>query len=247
MTRPSENAVPRSLPARLLGWSVATVAARPRLMLMFALLLACASVGVTVLQLQIRTSRTDLMNPDSPFAARWKQYSATFAADKDLMVVVETPSPNATVIKRVIDDLGERLRREPEQFGNVQSSVNLNAMRRKALQFLSTQDLKRTASRVNDYNTVVRDQNWSYVRAENLAASLRRTVVDKQKDGVVPDATYRSVKRLADSLASFMQHSLESTKAEAQSFMSPLPDLMDIAADQKLTDDAQPSADECCQ
>ncbi|HOZ25448.1 MAG TPA: hypothetical protein PLI83_11775, partial [Thermomonas sp.] len=48
--------------------------------------------------------------------------------------VVETPSPNATVIKRVIDDLGDRLRREPEYFGNVQSSVNLNAMRRKALQ-----------------------------------------------------------------------------------------------------------------
>ena len=170
MTRPSDTPTPRSLPARFLGWTVATVASRPRLMLIFSLLLACASVGVTVIQLEIRTSRTDLMNPASPFAARWKQYSETFAADKDLMVVIETPSPNATVIKRVIDDLGDRLRREPEYFGNVQSSVNLNAMRRKALQFLSPQDLQKTASRVNNYNTVVRDQNWNYVRAENLAS-----------------------------------------------------------------------------
>ena len=94
MTRPSDTATPRSLPARFLGWIVATVASRPRLMLVFSLLLACASVGVTVIQLQIRTSRTDLMNPASPFAARWKQYSETFGTDKDLKVVIETPSPN---------------------------------------------------------------------------------------------------------------------------------------------------------
>lgn len=238
MTRPSDTATPRSLPARFLGWIVATVASRPRLMLVFSLLLACASVGVTVIQLQIRTSRTDLMNPASPFAARWKQYSETFGTDKDLMVVIETPSPNSTLIKRVIDDLGERLRREPEYFGNVQSSVNLNAMRRKALQFLSAEDLQKTASRVNNYNRVVRDQNWSYVRAENLASSLRKTLVAKQKDGVVSDATYKSIKRLGDSLSSFMEHSLQSTSSETQSFMPPLPELMDVASDQKLTDDA---------
>ena len=237
MSRPSENATPRSLPARFPGWIVATVSARPRLMLWLSLLLASASVGVTVIQLQIRTSRADLMDPSSQFAATWKQYSDTFATDKDLMVVVETPAPNATVIKTVIDDLGDRLKREPELFGSVQSSVNLSAMRRKALQFLSAPDLKRTVDRVRDYNTVVRDQNWSYVRTENLASSLRNSLVRKQKDGIVPDSTYRSVERFANSLSSFMRHSLETRKPETQSFMSPLPDLMDIASDQKLTDD----------
>ena len=198
MSRPSENATPRSLPARFSGWIVATVSARPRLMLWFSLLLASASVGVTVIQLEIRTSRSDLMDPSSRFAATWKQYSDTFAADKDLMVVVETPSPNATVIKTVIDDLGDRFKREPELFGNVQSSVNLSAMRRKALQFLSTPDLKRTVDRVRSYDTVVRDQNWNYVRTENLASSLRRSLVDKQKNGIVPGSTYRSVDRFAN-------------------------------------------------
>lgn len=237
MSRPPENATPRSLPTRFLGWIVATVSARPRLMLWFSLLLASASVGLTVLQLQIRTSRSDLMDPSSRFAATWKQYADTFSADKDLMIVVETSAPNATVIKTVIDDLGERLKREPDLFGNVQSSVNLSAMRRKALQFLSASDLQKTASRVRTYDTVVRDQNWNYVRTENLASSLRKSLVEKQKDGVVPDSTYRSVERFANSLSTFMRHSLETRKPETQSFMSPLPDLMDIAADQKLTDD----------
>ncbi len=161
MSRPSEHAIPKSLAVRFLGWIVAAVSARPRLMLWFSLLLASASVGVTVIQLQIRTSRADLMDPSSRFAATWKQYSDTFAADKDLLIVVETPSPNATVIKTVIDELGDRLKREPEQFANVQSSVNLTAMRRKALQFLSAPELQRTAERVRSYNTVVRDQNWN--------------------------------------------------------------------------------------
>ncbi len=237
MSRPSENAPPRSLPARFLGWTVATVSARPRLMLWFSLLLACACVGVTVLQLKIRTSRSDLMDPSSRFAATWKQYADTFTADKDLMIVVETPAPNATVIKTVIDDLGDRLKREPELFGNVQSSVNLSAMRRKALQFLSAPDLRKTASRVRSYDTVVRDQNWNYIRTENLASSLRKSLVEEQKNGIVPDSTYRSVERFANSLSIFMRHSLETRKPETQSFMSPLPDLMDIAADQKLTDD----------
>lgn len=237
MSRPSENAPPRSLPARFLGWTVATVSARPRLMLWFSLLLACASVGVTVLQLKIRTSRADLMDPSSRFAATWKQYADTFTADKDLMIVVWTPAPNATVIKTVIDDLGDRLKREPELFGNVQSSVNLSAMRRKALQFLSAPDLRKTASRVRSYDLVVRDQNWNYIRTENLASSLRKSLVEEQKNGIVPDSTYRSVERFSNSLSTFMRHSLETRKPETQSFMSPLPDLMNIAADQKLTDD----------
>ncbi len=238
MSRPSDNATPRSLPARFLGWTVATVSARPRLMLWFALLLACAAVGETVIHLQIRTSRANLMDPSSRFAATWKQYSNTFAADSDLIVVAETSAPNATVIKTVIDDLGDRLKREPEFFSNVQSSVNLTAMRRKALQFLSAPELQKTASRVRSYDTVVRGQNWSYVRTETLASSLRKKVVEKQRDGVVSESTYESVERFANSLSSFMRHSLESPTPQTRSFMSPLPDLMDIASDQKLSDDA---------
>ncbi len=237
MSRPTDIATSRSLPARFLGWLVATVSARPRLMLWFILLIACAGVGITVTQLQIRTSRSDLMDPASKFAKTWKQYSDTFGAESDLLVVVETPSPNSKLIREVIDDLGDRLTREPELFGNVLSRVDLTAMRRKALQFLTQAELEKTASRVQSYDPIVRDQRWDFIRAETLANTLRGRIAKAQQDGSVNDATYRSVERFATSLSSYMHNALETGKVEKTAFMSPLPDLMDIAADQKLTDD----------
>lgn len=238
MSRPSENATARSLPARFLGWIVATVSARPRLMLWLVLLVACAGVGVTVTQLQLRTSRSELMDPASKFAKTWKQYSDTFGAENDLMVVVETPSPNSKLIRTVIDDLGERLQREPEVFGNVVSRVNLTAMRQKALQFLNPQELQKTASRVQTYDRVVQGQNWDLIRTETLANTLRNQILTAQQDGSVPEATYRSVERFANSLSSYMHNAIETGKVEKNAFDSPLPDLLQIAADQRLTDDA---------
>ncbi len=236
MNRPSENATPRSLPARLLGWTVATVSARPRLMLWLVLLIACAGVGITVTQLQVRTSRSDLTDQASRFAKNWQQYADTFGANSDLMVVIETPTPNAKLIRAVIDDLGARLNREPEHFENVLARVNLAAMRRKALQFLTPQEVERTASRLQTYDRVVKQQNWDLVRTETLANTLRKQIEKGQEDGVVSEATWKSLERFSSSLASYFRNALETGKVERTAFKSPLPDLMTVAGDQKLTD-----------
>ncbi|MFN9720433.1 MAG: MMPL family transporter, partial [Planctomycetota bacterium] len=236
MSRPAENATPRSIPARLLGWIACLAASRARLMLWLVLLVACASVGISVTQLQFRTSRADLMDPASRFAKTWKEYSNTFGAESDLMVVVQTPAPNGTLIRNVIDDLGGRLSREPEYFRNVVSNVDLTAMREKALLFLTPQQAQRTASLVQRYEPVVRDQQWSQLRAEQLARGLQQKIEASEAEGAVPEATWRSVERYASSLASYMRHSLETGKVERNGFRPPLPDLMTVAADQGLTD-----------
>lgn len=236
MNRPSENATPRSLPARLLGWTVATVSARPRLMLWLVLLIACAGVGITVTQLQVRTSRSDLTDQASHFAKNWQQYADTFGANSDLLVVVETPAPNAKLIRAVIDDLGARLQREPEHFENVLARVNLAAMRRKALQFLTPQEVERTASRLQTYDRVVKQQNWDLVRTETLANTLRKQIEKGQEEGVVSETTWKSLERFSSSLSSYFRNALETGKVERTAFKSPLPDLMSVAGDQKLTD-----------
>lgn len=236
MNRPSENATPRSLPARLLGWTVATVSARPRLMLWLVLLIACAGVGITVTQLQVRTSRSDLTDQGSRFAKNWQQYADTFGANSDLLVVVETPAPNAKLIRAVIDDLGARLQREPEHFENVLARVNLAAMQRKALQFLTPQEIERTASRLQTYDRVVKQQNWNLVRTETLANTLRKQIEKGQEDGVVSETTWKSLERFSSSLSSYFRNALETGKVERTAFKSPLPDLMSVAGDQKLTD-----------
>jgi predicted RND superfamily exporter protein len=207
-------------------------------MLWLVLLVACASVGLTVTQLQLRTSRSDLMNPTSSFAATWKQYSETFGAESDLLVVVQTPSPNGKRIQTTIDELSERLAREPEHFENILARVDLSAMRQKALLFLSPQEAQRTASRVQQYDRVVLSQNWDLIRAEAIANTLRKKVLQSQQDGVVSDATWRSVEQFSTSIASYMRNAIETGKVEKTAFKSPLPELMQIAADQKLTDDS---------
>jgi predicted RND superfamily exporter protein len=207
-------------------------------MLWLVLLVACASVGLTVTQLQLRTSRSDLMNPTSSFAATWKQYSETFGAESDLLVVVQTPSPNGKRIQTTIDELSERLAREPEHFENILARVDLSAMRQKALLFLSPQEAQRTASRVQQYDRVVQSQNWDLIRAEAIANTLRKKVLQSQQDGVVSDATWRSVEQFSTSIASYMRNAIETGKVEKTAFKSPLPELMQIAADQKLTDDS---------
>ena len=236
MSRTPDNTTPRSLPARFLGWIVATVSSRPRLMLWLVLLVACGGVGVTVTQLQLRTSRSDLMDPAVKHAKTWKQYADTFGAESDLLVMVQTPAPNGKLIQSAIDDLGTRLEREPELFGNVLSSVNLSAMRSKALLFLTPQEARKTAELVGRYDRVVQGQNWDDLRAESLANGLRRKIALAQQEGAVPDSAYRSVERFATSLQGFMRYAIETGKPELSAFKSPLPDLMQIAADQKLTD-----------
>lgn len=236
MSQPSDNATPRSLPARFLGWTVAVVSSRPRFMLWLVLLAACAGVGVTVTQLQLRTSRSDLMDPASKFAKTWKQYAETFGAESDLLVVVQTPGPNGKLIQSTIDELGTRLAREPELFGNVLSKVDLTAMREKALLLLTPAEARKTAARVGQYDRVVQGQSWELIRAESLANNLRNEILKGQQNGVVSDATYRSVERFAASISSYLRHSIETGKVERTAFNSPLPDLMKVAGDQKLTD-----------
>ena len=178
------------------------------------------------------------MNPTSSFAATWKQYSETFGAESDLLVVVQTPSPNGKRIQTTIDELSERLAREPEHFENILARVDLSAMRQKALLFLSPQEAQRTASRVQQYDRVVQSQNWDLIRAEAIANTLRKKVLQSQQDGVVSDATWRSVEQFSTSIASYMRNALATGKVEKTAFKSPLPELMQIAADQKLTDDS---------
>lgn len=238
MGRPSENGASRPLPARLAGWVASVACARPRLMLWLGLLAACACVGYSVTHLEIHTSRSQLTHSEARFSRNWQQYSDTFGSAADLMVVVQNPAPNVRLIRSVIDELGEKLKREPEHFENVLSRVDLTAMRRKALQFLTDAEIRKTAARLQTYDRVVRQQNWDLVRSEKLAETLLSQIRRGQSDGMVPEATWMSAERFADSLSSYMHNALSSGRTEQNTFKPPLPELMTVASDQKLSDGA---------
>ncbi len=238
MSRPSEHGATRSLPARILGWTVGLSCSRPRLMLWLVLLVACGAVGFTVTHLQVHTSRSHLTDQAARFTRNWQQYADTFGTESDLLVVVETPAPNLRLIRSVIDELGVRLNREPEQFENVLARVDLSAMRRKALQFLTPQEIRKTAALLKTYDQVVVQQKWELVRTEKLVEYLYGQVRRGQDEGVVSENTWASAERLAESLSSYVHNALETGRSERTAFRSPLPDLISVAGDQKLTDGA---------
>jgi hypothetical protein len=208
-------------------------------MLWLVLSLACAAVGYTVTSLKITTSHSGLTPGKSEFAQNWQQYSDAFGADSDVLIVFESTSPNRNLIRALIDDMGARLKREPQHFRNVLASVDLTTMRRKALQFLSQREVQRTASLLKTYDRVVRDQNWSLIQADRIAGTLGDQIQRARENGVVPDSTWASTERFSESLATYLRNARQTGSPERNAFQSPLPDLMSVAADQRLTDEPE--------
>jgi uncharacterized protein len=236
MSQASDNATSVSLPARFLGTLAATAAARPRLTLWLVLLLACGSVGITFNDMKLRTSRGDLVDPTAAFSRTWHEYKTAFGVTSDLVVVVETEDANPALIRTVLDDLGERLEREPELFAHPLYRIQQRAMRKKALQLLSPSELKTTMRRVDAFDPVVRNRQWDLIRTEALAARLRRQIVAAERAGEPAEHLYKYANLLAESLSHFMLVSSSGASLENATFQSPWPELVSVGADDNVTD-----------
>ena len=130
---------PTPTPNRFAQLTNRTLAA-PRFTLAITLILLLASVGITVSQLTMHTSRQDLLNPDSPFNQRWLRYVAEFGDEADVVVVVESREPQQ--VTRAIDRIGQSLRQRPDLFRDVLDQVRSEALQRKALHYLSESELR---------------------------------------------------------------------------------------------------------
>ena len=73
--------------ARFIGGVVGFVARRPRLILWPVLLVACAAVGITVSDLKLHTSRSELMDPTAGFSESWTEYTEQFGSDGDIVAM----------------------------------------------------------------------------------------------------------------------------------------------------------------
>ena len=59
------------------------------------------------------------MDPTAGFSESWTEYTEQFGSDGDIVVVVETPTPNSPLIESILNNVGERLKREPSYFKDV--------------------------------------------------------------------------------------------------------------------------------
>lgn len=168
-----------SLLARPLGALTRVVAQAPVAVLVVGLIAACVCVGLTVLLLEFRTSRLDLLNPKSAFNRRWLAYLDEFGDADDVVVVIDGESQ--PVIVAAMDDLTQVLQRRPE-FRSIMQKVDLSALRPKGLHYLSSDELAQIEQFLAEFQPVL-DGDWNRLSLANAIASGAEAGAEGQTAG----------------------------------------------------------------
>jgi len=90
-------------PTRMLAWLAALSAARPRIVLAVAAALTALAIAWAATHLELRTSNLDLVDPDLPPVAAFRDLARTFGTPNSLVVVLEGSDPIA--LRRMVDRL----------------------------------------------------------------------------------------------------------------------------------------------
>ena len=164
----TDNARPFHLSQSLRAITEAACAS-PILTLSVTTLSAIAAVLITVVFIEFRTQRSDLIDPTADFHRRWTSFTESFGDSSDLVVVVEGTNPDA--IKVVMEDLGGRLTAEPELFNQVLFKVESGGLKRKGLQYLSPTQLEQGLRHLEEFRPILND-GWNRLRLDLFATSL---------------------------------------------------------------------------
>src|SRR5688500_3652865 len=138
-------------------------ARNPRITLCLVLLVTFGAIGYTASCLEFHTERSDLIDPNADFQKRWIEYTESFGDSADIVVVVE--GEKSQPIEAALDDLGERLSREPELFTNVLYKADTSALRRKGLQYFRPDQLAAGLNRMVDYQPLAQGR-WEAARLD---------------------------------------------------------------------------------
>ena len=213
--------VPDALLPRLLHSVTRSVSQRPRGTLGMLLLLTLVSLGMSARFLGFKTSRSDLIDPDSVFHQRWLEYTERFGDQSDVLVVVEAPTTSET--RRVLDELGAALVAEDELFSRVLHCIDTAELRPKALQFLSPRELEAGLVRLETYAPIL-DGHWDRAGLESYAHRLKLTLDDNKAEVAGEfQAGLIQTTRFCESLRAF--------DGSTSGFASPWPPILSPAAD----------------
>lgn len=189
----------------------------PRMTLCFVLLISCAVVGYTASCLDFHTKRSDLIDPDADFHKRWIEYTESFGDSSDIVVVVEGEKPKP--IQTALDDLGNRLSREPELFSNILYKADTTALKRKGLQYFPPRQLDAGLNRLTDYQPVAQGR-WEAARLDFAVRSTdyRLRSALNASDPIWGNFALDRAERLANSLNGAFE--------KPETFQSPWPEII---------------------
>ncbi len=208
----------RSFLSESLASLTATCLARPWWTLGLILASAVLCVGYAAEHLRFKTNRADLIDPSAAFHQRWIKYTESFGQQNDMVVVIESESPEE--IKQVQDEIGGRLKEQSELFSNVLYKIEPGRLRDKGLQYLSPAQLAAGLDHLAEYRPVL-DGQWEQVRLEELIPKLRARLqsAEKKHPDQVPEVL-EHLDRLSSSLAACLD--------DRNNFTNPWPDIIPL-------------------
>lgn len=156
-----------SLLSAPLAWLTRAVLRAPKAVVIGAVVLAVAAIGLAIFGLEFRTSRLDLLNPDSAYNKLWLDYLDEFGEGDDVVIVVQADSRDE--VTPVLDELAQRLGEDSSQFDAVLHKVELANVRAKGLHFLDANELQQIESALDHIDPVIHG-DWSQLRVDRQLA-----------------------------------------------------------------------------
>ncbi len=188
-----------SLLARPLAWMTRRVVRFPMPVLVLAVAATVFSIVLAGARLGFRTSRLDLLNPDSSYNQLWIEYIKEFGDADDVVVVVEGESREQVV--PVLEEISQALAREDRLFRAVLHEVDLSKIRSKGLHYLDESELLGIERFLDKVEPIVQG-DWARLKLGNMADGMCARLGDVQvaADPAVREATQAEIARLSDSL-----------------------------------------------
>ncbi|MDQ3330716.1 MAG: MMPL family transporter, partial [Planctomycetota bacterium] len=192
------------------------VASAPKVTLLLVLVVTGICVALTVCHLGFKTDRADLIDPNAPYQKRWLAYTQSFGTGSDIVVVVESDSKDA--VRRAIDGVGDKLKRETDLFSNVLYRIEATGLRKKGLQFLPPDQLRSALTHLERYEPVFGStRGWEMVRLEDLSDRVSWQLSRQNGSGGQTPELLSQAERLTDSLSRFVD--------DPRDFRSPWPEM----------------------
>ncbi len=155
--------------AKLMGATTRLVVRFPVATVTVAVALACAAMLLSATRLTFRTSRLDLLNPQSDYNRLWLEYINEFGEDDDAVVVVEGAGRDQVV--PVLQDISHALARQDRLFHAVLHEVDLGKIRSKGLHYLSQEELVGLDHFLSEVGPIVHG-NWAMLNLGRMTDAL---------------------------------------------------------------------------
>lgn len=166
---------------------------------------ALVAAGYATTHMGFRTSRADLIDPNSAYSRLWTDYIKEFGDEDDVVVVVEGARRDTVV--PVLEEISAALVRHDRLFHAVLHEVDLSKIRSKGLHYLQVEELLGIEGFLDRVAPIL-DGDWSQLNLGYMTSGMcsRLSLLAAEAESApLSEATEAELARLADSLLAALQ------------------------------------------